>query len=297
MADSGPSFLPSLVNYALLIVSFVFVTIGSALCWSRTGSVTVDTNAQKSANYYIIGFFYVWVVAACIVYCRLKFSRATCSALYLLLGGLVFELVTRNQIVSYAYGNMWRIYSVDITRMTVMPTSTQVDAVKALLAGTILGHFGVLLAVLAAALHYQQNFSLRGTYYTFFAWLLAIPGIITLFTTHAATLESVNSSTDVYTMTWLIVDTALGILLIQTAGMLFDVLELVAAGVVIAGTHGVFLLGDMFSLQFQRSRFSEYDGDGAKITAGGVLCALAVVSSFWGGVVYFNKRHVEYRAA
>ena len=53
----------------------------------------------------------------------------------------------------------------------------------------------------------------------------------------------------------------------------------------------------MFNLQYQRSRFSEYDGDGDKITAGGVLCALAVVLSFVGGIMYFGKRHVVYYTA
>ena len=141
------------------------------------------------------------------------------------------KVVARNHMLSYAYGNMWRIYSADITRMSVAPSSTEEDAVKSLLAGVILGHFGVLLSMLGASYHDHQHFSLRGTYLTLLSWLLAVPGIIALFKTNSATLESVNSNTSVYNTTWLIVDTALGILLLQTGGMLFDIVELVASAV------------------------------------------------------------------
>ncbi len=77
-------------SMVLLAIAGVLVTLGSALLWAHTGSVTVDSHAQKAANYYIVGFYYIWLVALAIVWTR-TFSRAVSGALYLLLGGLVFE--------------------------------------------------------------------------------------------------------------------------------------------------------------------------------------------------------------
>ena len=95
MSQTTPSFQPNVLNYALVGTAGIFIIVGSALCWAHTGSVTVDSNAQKSANYYIIGFFFVWLTALAIVYTRYRFSRATAGALYLLLGGLIFECVLK----------------------------------------------------------------------------------------------------------------------------------------------------------------------------------------------------------
>lgn len=76
---------------------------------------------------------------------------------------LILAVVTRNQIISYAYGNLWRLYTTDTTRMVANPTSSQQTAVKSLLAGVIMGHLGVLQAVLSSVLHRNQHFSLSGS--------------------------------------------------------------------------------------------------------------------------------------
>ena len=96
LSTMEPVFAVSFGNTALLASSTVSIIIGSALCWSKTGSVTVDTNAQKSANYFIVGFFYIWLTAVVIYIARWKYgtsknARAGCGALFLLLGGLIFE--------------------------------------------------------------------------------------------------------------------------------------------------------------------------------------------------------------
>lgn len=189
---------------------------------------------------------------------------------------------------------MWRLYSEDATRMTHHPTSTEKTAVKSMLAGCIMGHFGVVCAVISAIYTPDFKLSIRGTYMSLLGWVFAIPGAICLFCSHSATLETVNSNTAVYQTTWLILDSALGIMTIQTAGVLFDNFELVAAAAVISGTNGLFLLGDTFLLQYQRSLAPEYDGDGPIIYAGGVLCWLSIFVALWGALHYFSKRHIVY---
>lgn len=274
----------------LLGASLVFITIGSALLWSHTGSVTVDTNAQRAANYYIVGFYYIFITAFLCVLVPPTYR----PGLYLLLAGLVFEVVTRNQIISWAYSNLWRIYTEDPTRMVAQPSSNQKTAVKSMLAGAIMGHFGIVCSVVASVLKDSFRLSLRGTYVTLVGWLLAIPGAICLFRSHAATLEVTASQTAVYQSTWLILDSALGIMTIQTTGVLFDNFEFVAASAVLCGTHGIFLLGDTFLLQYQRDNFSEFDGDGPIIYAGGILCWLSIFAALAGAVYFFSKRHVVY---
>jgi hypothetical protein len=61
-------------------------------------------------------------------------------------------VVTRNQIISWAYSNLWRIYSQDVTRMTATPSDSQRTAVRSMLAGAIMGHFGIVCSVIAAVL-------------------------------------------------------------------------------------------------------------------------------------------------
>jgi hypothetical protein len=217
--EHKPMTTPSKV---LLVISLLFITIGSALLWSHTGSVTVDTNAQRAANYYIVGYYYIFLTAVL----SLIVPPTYRPGLYLLLAGLVFEgerrwmwewlvihsipflvpcssaalqtsqsgrtycimvpfccegmlrrelaapwactlgaclvwcvnayhagvVVTRNQIISWAYSNLWRIYSQDVTRMTATPSDSQRTAVRSMLAGAIMGHFGIVCSVIAAVL-------------------------------------------------------------------------------------------------------------------------------------------------
>ncbi len=82
--EHKPMTTPSKV---LLVISLLFITIGSALLWSHTGSVTVDTNAQRAANYYIVGYYYIFLTAVL----SLIVPPTYRPGLYLLLAGLVFE--------------------------------------------------------------------------------------------------------------------------------------------------------------------------------------------------------------
>lgn len=289
-----PVYHPTLANHVLQAIALVLIVVGSALLWANSNNVTVDSNAQKSANYYIVGFLYIWLVSEAIVIMRARDSHASAGALYLVLGGMLFEVITRSQIISWAYSNLWRIYSADITRLSYTPTSSQSTAVKCMLAGGILAHIGALLSTVAACYHKNQHFSIKGTYISLAGWWFAIPGVLTLFTSNVCTLQTINSSTTVYLSAWLIIDTALGILVLQTIGVLFDTFELVACAVVISGTHGVFLLGDMFLLQYQRSLYPDYANDGDRVTAGGVLCWLSVLVALLGALIFFRKRHVVY---
>lgn len=274
----------------LLVVSIIFITIGSALLWAHTGSVTVDTNAQRAANYYIMGFFYIFITSVL----TLLVPPTYRPGLYLLMGGLVFEVVTRNQLISWAYSNLWRIYSQDPTRLTAQPSDNQRTAVKAMLAGAIMGHFGIVCCVVASVLKENFRLSLRGTYVTLFGWLLAIPGAICIFRSRSATLAVTAAETAVYQSAWLILDSALGIMTVQTTGVLFDNFEMVAASAVLCGTHGIFLLGDTFLLQYQRDSFSQFDGDGPILYAGGILCWLSIFAALAGAIYFFSKRHVVY---
>lgn len=294
MAD--PVFDATSINYFLLTLSFIFILPGSILCWQDTASVTVDDKAKRAADYFIIGFFYIFLCASAIVISRRRgnAARPISGAIYLILAGLVFEVITRNQIISFAYGNLWRIYTKDTSRMDSNPTDKQKTAVKALLAGVIMGHIGSLLAVIGASIHKNQNFSIRGTYTSLLGWVFSIPGIVVLLTSGVCTLETVNSNTSVYQTAWLIVDTTIGILLIQTVGILFDIYELVAASVVIGGTHGVFILGDMLQLDYLRSLSDEYSNQQSRVYAGGILCAISIVISLIGSLLFLRKRLVQY---
>lgn len=282
-----------LATKVLMVASLIFITIGSALCWAHTGSVTTDANAQKAANYYIIGFFYIWVVSVVILWSR-KYSRAASSALYFLSAGLVFEICTRNQIISWGYANLWRIYTQNPTRLSYHPSDYEKESVKSMLAGAILGHFGVVCCVVGSVLRTDLVLSIRGTYMSLLGWLLAVPGAICLFNSHSATLETTQANTAVYQSTWQILDAALAIMTVQTTGILFDNYEYVAAAAVISGTHGLFLLGDTFMLQYQRGLESTFDGDGPIVYAGGILCWLSIFVSLIGALYFFDKRHIIY---
>eukprot|EP00047_Mylnosiga_fluctuans_P003326 m.228561 g.228561 ORF g.228561 m.228561 type:complete len:310 (-) comp11761_c0_seq1:73-1002(-) len=294
--SNAPSYPPTHGNYILTTVSLVFIVVGTALIWYYDSHVAVNSDAEKAANYYNFGFYWLFLASLAILHTRQMNRRGSSGLFYFFIGGLLFELICNNEIASWAYGNLYRIYSADITRLTSAPTSGDKTAVKCMLAGVIIAHIGALLAVLSSAYHQNQHFSIKGTYITLAAWLLAVPGVICLFKSNTSTLLTINSSTVVYQLTWRIVDVSLGILTVQTIGVMFDIYELVASAVVIAGTNGIFLLGDMFSLQYQRKLSSEYSNDGDKVYAGGILCWLSVLVSIVAALLYFRKRAIVYHA-
>ena len=67
--------------------------------------------------------------------------------------------------------------------------------------------------------------------------------------------------------------------------MLFDIYEMVACSVVIIGTRGLFILGNMFSLLVVG-----FEGDTAQVTAGGILCWISSVYGLFVMMIYMRCR-------
>ncbi len=74
---------PKLAIY-LLVPSLVLVSIGSALVWARTGSVTSNTTSQRVLNFDIISFFYTFLFAATLTVVRLRDANNYASFISLL---------------------------------------------------------------------------------------------------------------------------------------------------------------------------------------------------------------------
>ena len=56
-----PDFQSQTINYVVLFASLVPIVIGTALIWRNSDTVTVNTNAARAANYYVMAFYYIWI--------------------------------------------------------------------------------------------------------------------------------------------------------------------------------------------------------------------------------------------
>ena len=92
-----PDFTPRTKNYVSLYASLVPIVVGTALIWHNSLIVTVNDNAARAANYYLLAFYYIWV---CSVTTHLSVNARFCFLCLTSLRIIVFFLTcTLNNLV------------------------------------------------------------------------------------------------------------------------------------------------------------------------------------------------------
>ena len=56
-----PDFTPQTKNYVSLYASLVPIVVGTALIWHNSRIVTVNDDAARAINSYLLAFYYIWV--------------------------------------------------------------------------------------------------------------------------------------------------------------------------------------------------------------------------------------------